>query len=238
MPSRVEESALMQKHRSSETASSVLQPTTPPDIGHESQRQRIIDAIVESCGEKTYAATTITDIVARAHISRTTFYKQFKDKRACFDAALDYCIVELQQVAAAAHSAPDPPAEAARKAATAVLEALAARPGLAQLLTGDAIAVDPSVIERYRRATIPALEALWSTRGESVSIHTDPRLAFGQVQVLILNQIATGKANRLPELLPEIVYLTVSPFGGHEEALKQSQFAKETRSAVPTSGGR
>jgi AcrR family transcriptional regulator len=228
----------MQKHRGSETASSVLQPTTPPDIGSQSQRRRIIDAIVESCAEKTYAATTITDIVARAHISRTTFYKHFKDKRACFDAAVDYCIAELQQVAEAARLDSDPPAEAARKAATAVLEALAARPGLAQLLTGDAIAVDPSMIEHYRRVTIPALEALWSKNGESATTHTDPRLAFGQCQVLILNQIAIGKANHLPELLPEIVYLTVSPFGGHEEALKQSQLAKETRSAAPTSGGR
>lgn len=238
MPGRVEQSISMQKHRGSETAGSVLRPTTPPDIGHQSQRQRIVDAMVESCAEKTFAATTITDIVARAHISRTTFYKQFEDKRACFDAALDYCIAELQRAAETAHSASDPAAAAARKAATAVVETLAARPGLAQLLTGDAIAVDPSVIERYRRATIPALEALWSRNGDSATLHTDPRLAFGQVQVLILNQIATGKSDRLPELLPEIVYLTVSPFGGHEEALAQSQLARESRSAVPTSGGR
>lgn len=193
--------------------------------------------MIESCAEKTYAATTITDIVARAHISRTTFYKQFEDKRACFDAAIDYCIAEMQKVAEVAHAAPDPPAEAARKGATAVLQALAARPGLAQLLTGDAIAVDPSVIERYRRATIPALEALWSQDGKRAEPRTDPRLAFGQAQVLILNQIATGKADRLPELLPEIVYLTVSPFGGHAEALKQSQLAGQNQSTLPTSSG-
>lgn len=237
MPVRVEQSALMQKHRSSETASSVLQPITPTDIGRQSQRQRIVDAMIDSCAEKTYAATTITDIVARARISRTTFYKQFEDKRACFDAAIDYCIAELQKVAKAAHSASDPPAEAARKGATAVLRALAARPGLAQLLTGDAMAVDPGVIERYRRATLPALEALWSTDGEGAEPHTDPRLAFGQAQVLILNQIATGKADHLPALLPEIVYLAVSPFGGHEEALKQSRFTEQGR-AGPASSDR
>ena len=219
-------------------AASVLRPTTPADIGERSQRQRIIDAMIDSCAEKTYAATTITDIVARAHISRTTFYKHFEDKRACFDAAIDHCIEQLQEVAAAAHSPDDAPADAARKAATAVLEALAARPGLAQLLTGDAIAVDPRVIERYRKATIPALEALWTEGGDAGEAHTDPRLAFGQAQVLILNQIATGKADRLPELLPEIVYLAVSPFGGHEEALEQSRMAKEDRSAVPHRGDR
>jgi AcrR family transcriptional regulator len=219
----------MQKHRSSEAPGSVLRPTTPQDIVSKSQRRRIIDAMIESCAEKTYAGTTISDIVGRAHISRTTFYKQFEDKHACFEAAIEFCIGELQEVAATAHAAGDSPGDAARKAATAVLEALAARPGLAQMLTGDAMAVDPKVIERYRRATVPALEALWSRNGEGAEAHTDPRLAFGQAQVLILNQIATGKPERLPKLLPEIVYLTVSPYGGHEEALRQSRLAGETK---------
>src|SRR6187455_348278 len=97
---RVEQSAVMQKHRSSEAGGSVLRPTTPLDIGSRTQRARIVDAIIESCGEKTYAATTITDIVGKARISRTTFYKHFDDKRACFDAAIEYCISELEAAAA------------------------------------------------------------------------------------------------------------------------------------------
>ncbi|HVD37877.1 MAG TPA: TetR/AcrR family transcriptional regulator [Solirubrobacterales bacterium] len=215
---------MIQRERSSETSRNVLRPTVPIDLVSQSQRQRILDAMIESCAEKTYAATTISDIVSRAHISRTTFYKHFEDKRACFDAAIDFCIAELQGVAAASHSPDDTPGEAARMAATAVVEALAARPGLAQMLAGDAMAVDPIVIERYRRATVPALEALWGGSGRTQA-HTDPRLAFGQAQVLILNQIATGNPDRLPELLPEIVYLTVSPYGGHDEALRQSRLA-------------
>jgi len=218
----------MQKHRSSETAASALRFTSAPDLNGGQQRQRIIDAMIDSCAEKTYAATTITDIVARAHISRTTFYKQFDDKRACFDAAIGHCIEQLQGVAASAHEDGEAPADAVRKATTAVIEALAERPGLAQLLIGDAIAVDPQVIECYRKATIPALEALWRRSEGSVEAHSDPRLAFGKVQVLVLNQIAIGQADRLPELLPEIVYLAVSPFGGHESALRQSQLAGES----------
>jgi len=219
---------MMGKHRSSETTGNVLHPTISADIASKSQRQRIIDAMIESCAEKTYAATTISDIVSRAHISRTTFYKHFEDKRACFEGAIGYCIAELQGVAASAHSPADTPGDAARMAAAAVVAALAARPGLAQVLTGDAMAVEPKVIERYRKATVPALEALWGGSGRAEA-HTDPRLAFGQAQVLILNQIATGRADRLAEVLPEIVYLTVSPFGGHEEALRQSRLAEQTK---------
>lgn len=206
-------------------AASVLQTTAPLNFGASDQRRRIIDAMIDSCAEKTYAATTISDIVARARISRTTFYKQFDDKRACFDAAIAHCIEQLQGVAAAAHEPGDEPADAVRKGTSAVIRALAERPGLAQVLTGDAIAVDPGAIERYRKATIPALEGLWSRGDGSADGYSDPRLAFGKAQVLILNQIATGNADRLPELLPELVYLAVSPFGGHEAALRQSQLA-------------
>jgi AcrR family transcriptional regulator len=226
----------MQKQPSSEKAVSILRPTTPIDIGEQSQRQRILDAMIDSCAEKTYAATTITDIVARAHISRTTFYKHFDDKRACFDAAIERCIEQLEEAAASAHSPEDAPPEAVRKAAAAVLQTLAAQPGLAQLLTGDAIAVEPRVVECYRKATIPAIEALWSRAGEPAKAHTDPRIAFGQAQVLILNQIATDRADHLPDLLPEIVYLAVSPYGGHEEALRQSRIAKEVLVGGATSG--
>lgn len=215
----------MQKHQSSEDGTTVLRPTTSPELSAQAQRQRIVDAMIESCAEKTYAGTTITDIVASARISRTTFYKHFVDKRACFDAAIDYCVSQLEGVAGSAHSAADGPGDATRKGATAVLDCLTARPGLAQLLSGDALAVEPAVIERYRRATIPALEALWGRSGGNPTPHLDPRLAFGQAQVLLLNQIATGKASQLPQLLPEIVYLAVSPFGGHKEALRQSRLA-------------
>lgn len=219
-------------------AASAVGATSVPDLGSADQRRRIVDAMIDSCAEKTYAATTITDIVARAHISRTTFYKQFDDKRACFDAAIADCIEQLQAVAAAAHNGEDKPADAVRKATSAVIEALAERPGVAQLLTGDAIAVDPRVIECYRKATIPALEAIWSRHDGSAQAHSDPRLAFGKAQVLILNEIASGKIERLPELLPEIVYLAVSPFGGHEAALHQAQLAGESATSDVGTGER
>jgi AcrR family transcriptional regulator len=216
----------MRKQPSSEQAISALLPGAAAQRGNRSQRDRIIDAIIDSCAEKTYGGTTIGDIVNRAHISRSTFYKHFEDKRACYDAAIEHCIAQLQEVAACAHSADDDPSDSVRESAAAVLRALAARPGLAQLLTGDAVAVEPLLIERYRKATIPAIEELWKKSGAELVGHINPRLAFGRGQVLIFNQIAAGDADRLLDLLPEIVYLAVSPFGGHEEAIRQAQLAK------------
>jgi AcrR family transcriptional regulator len=215
----------MQKHSSSEIASSVLEPTIPTNVGALSQRQRIIDAMIASCAEKTYAATTITDVVGAARISRTTFYKRFPDKRACFDATLDACIEEVRATAAAAYSPADPPAQAVREATVAILDLMADKPGLAQLLTGDAHSVEPVVLRRYRKLLIPAMESLWTNAGKVPQPHIDPRLAFGRAQVLIFDRIAAGRADRLRELRPELVYLAVAPFAGHREALRQADLA-------------
>jgi AcrR family transcriptional regulator len=216
---------------------SVLRPTTPVDLSAMAQRQRIVDALIESCAEKTFAATTITDIVGRAHISRTTFYKRFLDKRACFEAAVEYCIEELREAALAAHGPGDAPGDAIRKGAVAMLEAMAARPSLAQLLTGDAVSVDPSVIDRYRGLLIPAIQDLWTEADEKPEPGTDPKVAFGRAQLLIFNEIAAKRSERLPELAPQIVYLAVAPFGGHEEAVRQSQLVEGATTGAGRHGG-
>jgi AcrR family transcriptional regulator len=202
-----------------------LEPTIPIDVGVLSQRQRIVDAMIACCAEKSYAATTIADIVSQASISRTTFYKRFAGKRECFDAALDSCIEELRTAAVGARSADDSPPEAVRKAAAATLELMAAKPDLAQLVMGEAVAVEPAVIERYRKLLLPALEGLWEAGGEPSGSHTDPQLAFGRAQVLIYNEIIAGRAADLPRLLPEIAYTAILPFAGHEKALAQARLA-------------
>lgn len=211
--------------------SGVLDPTISPDIGEQNQRRRIIDAMVECCAEKTFAATTIADIVKRASISRTTFYKRFPNKRSCFDGALDHCIEILREAAVAAHDPADPPVEAVRKAAAATLKLMAARPGLAQLVMGDAVMVEPAVVKRYRGLVIPAIEDLWAQAGESRRSWADPDLAFGRVQVLIFSRIAAGRTAQLLELLPEVTYVALLPFVGHDEAARQAQVPSSSAAA-------
>jgi AcrR family transcriptional regulator len=208
-----------------ETMRSVLEPTVPADVGVLSQRRRIIEAMIESCAEKTYAATTIADIVRRASISRTTFYKRFEGKRECFDAALDWCLEELSASAAGSYSPTDPPPLAIRKAIAAALELMAAKPALAQLALGEAIAVEPAVAKRYRALVLPALQRLCGDGAAPRAAHSDPRLLFGRAQVLVYNEILAGRTAELPQLLPDLVYIALLPFVGHEEAIEQARLA-------------
>lgn len=225
----------MRKQGGFDSGRSVLEPTLPLDLTAQAQRLRIIEAMIASVAEKTYTATTISDIVSRASISRTTFYKRFDDKRSCFDAALLHCVEALQRTALAAIRPGDPPAEAIHNATAATLEFLAAEPGLAQLVMGEAVNVEPSAFGRYRKNLVPQVRAIWEANGDRAEPHSDPQLAFGRAQVLIFTKIAAGESAALPELLPEIVYLVLLPFGGHEVALEHSRLA-EAR-GVPDAGG-
>lgn len=227
---------MMQKQSSSESRPSVLDPTIPRDIGVVSQRRRIIDAMVLSCAEKSYPATTISDIVSRASISRTTFYKRFSGKRDCFDAAIEACIDEIRVAAGANSSGWDSAPEAVRKTTGALLELMASKPALAQVLTGDAVWVDPSVTDRYRQLLMPALEGLLDVGGESKRKHSSPGLAFGRAQLLIFNEIAAGRSEQLHSLHPEIVYLCLVPFVGHDEAVRQSRLAERCLQSKPAPG--
>jgi AcrR family transcriptional regulator len=55
----------------------------------ENQRERILAAVVCEVGSRGYANTTISQITARAHVSRDSFYEQFAGKKDCFLAAYD-----------------------------------------------------------------------------------------------------------------------------------------------------
>jgi AcrR family transcriptional regulator len=188
--------------------------------------------MVACCAEKTFAETTIADLVSRASVSRTTFYKLFTDKRDCFDAAVTHCTDRLARVLEAGAEGYSSPAEATRRAAAAGLELLAAEPELALVLSGDVVGVDPDRVERYAGLMIPALEGLWAEAGEPRRKHSSPGLAFGRAQLLVFHEVAAGRAARLPEHLPDVVYLAIAPFAGHDEALRQARLAEAETAAA------
>src|SRR5436309_11922108 len=72
------------------TASSQLRPG-PNGLprGHvtEIQRARMLAAAVETVQEVGYARMTVAQVIARARVSRKTFYDVFADREDCFLAA-------------------------------------------------------------------------------------------------------------------------------------------------------
>ena len=60
-----------------------------------SQRERIVSAMLDCAAANGYSATTVTDVVSTARVSRNAFYELFDDKEDCFLAACDESWQEL-----------------------------------------------------------------------------------------------------------------------------------------------
>jgi AcrR family transcriptional regulator len=71
-----------------------------------SQRERALRAMIECVGEEGWEKTTVPDVVARARVSRNSFYEHFEDKTACFLAALDEAARDLLEAMFALASEP------------------------------------------------------------------------------------------------------------------------------------
>ncbi|TSE00056.1 TetR/AcrR family transcriptional regulator [Skermania sp. ID1734] len=93
-------------------------------------RLRLVEALAATVAEKGYAATTIADIVARAHVSRRTFYEQFSDKYACLVACHEIVGSRMLGAIEIASNESADPAGLIERSARALLHALAAQPNL------------------------------------------------------------------------------------------------------------
>jgi AcrR family transcriptional regulator len=61
----------------------------PPELVERNQRERLIAAMAEVCGEGGYTAATVAEVARRAGVSTASFYRQFKDRRECMLASFE-----------------------------------------------------------------------------------------------------------------------------------------------------
>ena len=150
---------LMQKQSSSETNPSAPEPTAPTDLAAAAQRQRIIDAMVASCAEKTYAANDDQrHRRPRQHLPHHLLQALRRQAR---------LLRRRGRRPASRRSAPSPRSPWPRRTrrrkrcagrSAAMLELLAAKPALAQVLAAEAVAVDPTVVEPLPAPADPGAE--------------------------------------------------------------------------------
>jgi AcrR family transcriptional regulator len=175
-----------------------------------SQRGRLLDATAQVVAEKSYASATVADIVARAGVSRRTFYEQFPDKETAFIAAYDIAVeLVLGRLRDAMESLPDGDWRTrARVSVETVMEVLADEPAFARAVHIETLAAGSAALRR--RAEFYSLIAdLWRGLHERARLE-DPRLtplpiaAFalltGGLDELIRERLRTQGAAALPEL--------------------------------------
>ncbi len=112
-----------------------------------SQRERLLVAMLSVVAEHGYAAATVGDVVARAEVSRSTFYAQFADKQACFLAAYDFALDLALRHLADAETSDGSWRERVLADLTTYLNLLADEPALALTLHVEVLAAGPAALE-------------------------------------------------------------------------------------------
>jgi AcrR family transcriptional regulator len=187
------------------------------------QRRRMLAAMVATAAEKGYAATTVADVVARARVSRATFYDQFADKGDCFLAAFSAC---AQSLARTLRDGIGPESRLTPRARvhatfTAYLADLAAFPEGAHVCLVEVHAAGPLAAEARRAAqarfaaVLRDLHRALADDGEPVRPLTDFdfEALVGAVSSLVTTRVAAGAAADLPLLVEPLERFLLTYFG-------------------------
>ncbi len=196
--------------------------------GSDTRRQLILEAMVRVVGRKGYMTTSVADVIAEAGVSRTTFYKEFEDKHECFLAAYDLAVERVLGEVVANCDADRPWLERMRVGLATVVEMFALDPGLARTAIVEVAAAGADARRRHWDAVARFTEFL--VDGEQLAGDRElPRniglMAAGAVSGLIFDELLTGQAERLPDLLPDLVFAMLVPYIGPGAATEEMRRA-------------
>jgi AcrR family transcriptional regulator len=116
-----------------------------------SQRTRLLRATVELGTERGFASLTLSDIVGRAAVARSTFYEHFADKQQCFLETFDYAADRvLERVLVLGPPPAGDFATPVHAYIATLLELVVEEPGLVRVVAADAETLGPAAAERQR----------------------------------------------------------------------------------------
>ena len=179
---------------------------TPEQVAA-SQRERMLRAMAVAAAGKGYKATTVSDVVGGARVSRKTFYEHFEGLEACFLAAYEACVEQLRGGLGGALDAELEPIEQGRRLLAAYLQLLADEPEMAKTYLVEAYSAGPRASARRREALgeFAGLIRMLHERlgGEDLGV-VGYELIVGAIVNAVTIRVATGETDRLPELLDEL----------------------------------
>jgi AcrR family transcriptional regulator len=116
------------------------------------QRERLFAALVASCDEKGYDATSVEDLLRTSGVSRATFYEQFDDKLDCFRAAQEEMVATGIAAIADGLDGEGDVDDRPRAALEAFVELIVEQPAAARMCLVESYAAGDAGIEPLRRA--------------------------------------------------------------------------------------
>jgi AcrR family transcriptional regulator len=196
-----------------------------------SDRDRLIEAAAGLCAERGYEEIDEKAITARAGLTTTAFDQHFEDKEECLAAAENAILREVVSAVSRSYSADRSEWENVIHGVKEILELMAANPEFAYLGYVFSRQMAPGSVREINETGHRMLEAMLQRGWDYSDSPHQPACAalgvLGGAQAIVRRELVTGRAWRLPQLLPDCVYIATVPFLGQGEAMRLARKASE-----------
>lgn len=197
-------------------------------------RDRLLAAATALCAECGYEEIGEEAIARRAAVSSEAFRELFPEgKEECVAAAENAILIEVVSAVSRAYSADRSEWENVIFGVREILALMAANPDFAYLGYVFSRQMAPGRVREINETGHQMLEAMLQRGWDYSQSRDQPTCAalgiLGGAQAIVRRELATGRAWRLPLLLPDCVYIATIPFLGQKEALR---LAREAESLV------
>ena len=191
----------------------------PPEQVAATQRDRLYDGLVHTVAEHGYTDASVTDICRAAGVTRPAFYVHFDGKQDAFLATYRHGTGVMFRLMEHAFEQHDDWREAALAGLRVLLDVLASVPAFARMAIVEIEAVGPpargeraDLLRRFGRffTDAPAPVGLPDPADRAVLVD----ILVGGAYSAIYRQVAEGRAEELPALLPVLAHYLVTPFLG------------------------
>ncbi|HST56783.1 MAG TPA: TetR family transcriptional regulator [Solirubrobacteraceae bacterium] len=190
----------------------------------EIQRARLLVATGELVSARGVTAVTVAHIVARAGVSRRTFYDLFDDRADCLLATLDGALARVSRSARQAYDRELEWRDRTRAGLAAVLWFFDAEPELGALCVVHALGAGPRALER-RAQVLDDLIAVVDEGRETVRGAQPPPLTaegvVGAVFAVVHARMLDPATTALIELLGSLMGIIVLPYQGRAAAARE-----------------
>ncbi|HEY4177296.1 MAG TPA: helix-turn-helix domain-containing protein [Kofleriaceae bacterium] len=167
----------------------------------QSQRWRLIEAMIEVAARIGYADASVATVIERAGVSRKTFYEHFTDKEDCFLAG--YEVVSDRLIADIVAASAGHKSDAARRTAqvTKFIATLAAEPAGARVFMVDVLGAGPRALKLREQVNRRFADALF---GDAPVDEIRRTAVVGGVNNVVAGALLAGRGKDLLELAPSL----------------------------------
>jgi AcrR family transcriptional regulator len=180
------------------------------------QRWRILTATADSAAQRGFAATTVSEIMARARFDRRVFYEHFRDKQQAFLAVHELAFEQTMSIAAGAYLSARQLPERVWRGIRAASQFQAAYPAIAHVGYLESHALGPPAIQRADDSS-RAFAILLHTASERTRRPQDLPVAEAigaAIFEIARNQVRLDRARDLPRYAFHATYICLAPLLG------------------------